>query len=110
MKNLFLLTSAAATSTMLFALSACTTQEPTVPKPPAPAPAVKAEAKAETTTRETETLVSDSWVTSKVKDDKRELRTLHRSRTPAEACARGAGGEPLVEFVVRPIRSLSPER
>jgi len=47
MKNLFLLTSAAATATMLFALSACTTQEPTVSKPPAPAPAVKAEAKAE---------------------------------------------------------------
>jgi len=47
MKNLFLLTSAAATVTMLFALSACTTQEPTVTKPPAPAPAVKAEAKAE---------------------------------------------------------------
>ena len=47
MKNLFLPTSAAATATMLFALSACTTQEPTVPKPPAPAPAVKAEAKAE---------------------------------------------------------------
>jgi len=50
MKNLFLLTSAAATATMLFALSACTTQEPTVPKPPAPAapaPAAKAAAKAE---------------------------------------------------------------
>jgi len=47
MKNLFLLTSAAATVTMLFALSSCTTQEPTVSKPPAPAPAVKAEAKAE---------------------------------------------------------------
>jgi len=50
MKNLFLLTSAAATVTMLFALSSCTTQEPTVTKPPAPAapaPAAKAEAKAE---------------------------------------------------------------
>ena len=47
MKNLFLLASAAATVTMFFALSACTTQEPTVTKPAAPAPAAKAEAKAE---------------------------------------------------------------
>lgn len=50
MKNLIPLTSAAATVTILFALSACTTQEPTVTKPPAPAapaPAAKAEAKAE---------------------------------------------------------------
>ena len=49
MKNLFPLTSAAAAATMLFALSACTTQEPTVTKPAAPAapaPAAKAEAKA----------------------------------------------------------------
>ena len=43
MKNLFPLTSAAAAVTMLFALSACTTQEPAATKPAAPpAPAAKA--------------------------------------------------------------------
>jgi len=50
MKNLIPLMSAAAAVTMLYAVSACTTQEPTVTKPAAPAapaPAAKAEAKAE---------------------------------------------------------------
>ena len=47
MKNLFPLTSAAAAVTMLFALSACTTQEPAETKPPAPAAPAKTEAKAE---------------------------------------------------------------
>jgi hypothetical protein len=47
MKNIFSLTSAAATATMIFALSACSTQEEMAPKPaPVPAPAAKAEAKA----------------------------------------------------------------
>ncbi len=49
MRNIFLGTSAAAATMMIFALSACSTQEEMAPKPvpaPAPAPAAKAEAKA----------------------------------------------------------------
>jgi hypothetical protein len=49
MKNIFSVTSAAAAATMIFALSACSTQEEMAPKPapaPVPAPAAKAEAKA----------------------------------------------------------------
>lgn len=49
MKNIFSLTSVAAAATMMFALSACSTQEEMAPKPapaPIPAPATKAEAKA----------------------------------------------------------------
>ena len=46
MKNLLSVTSVAAAS-LMFALSACSTQEEMAPKPAAPAPAAKAEAKAE---------------------------------------------------------------
>jgi hypothetical protein len=49
MKNIFSVTSTAAAATMIFALSACSTQEEMAPKPapaPVPAPAAKAEAKA----------------------------------------------------------------
>lgn len=46
MKNLLSVTSVAAAS-LMFALSACSTQEEMAPKPTAPAPAAKAEAKAE---------------------------------------------------------------
>ncbi len=48
MKNIFSVTNVAAAATMIFALSACSTQEEIAPKPapPAPAPAAKAEAKA----------------------------------------------------------------
>ena len=46
MKNLLSVTSVAAAS-LMFTLSACSTQEEMAPKPAAPAPAAKAEAKAE---------------------------------------------------------------